>query len=153
VRYAHRDEDDPALSDYSGLTGRVTGHWRSATQDTVTASVWHEVSTLGDEIANYALVTGISVRPTVSIGRRVFVRLGLGYEYRDFQRETERPTLPLPDIPLRDDKVLTAAVGVEWSMSERVKLLFDYDTQYRDSNRFAQDYDYHRVQMGVRVDL
>jgi hypothetical protein len=119
----------------------------------VIVSIWHELTSLGDEIANFALVTGVSVRPTFSIGRRTAVKLGLGYEFRDFQRELERPVLPAPGVPEREDDVVTAAVGVEWSVTERVKLLFDYDAQYRDSTRFAQDYDYHRVQMGFRVDL
>lgn len=153
LRYTQRDEDDPALRDYSGLTGRITGHWRSATRNTVTVAAWHELSNLGDEIANFALVTGVNVRSTVSIGSRVSVKLGLGYESRDFERDLERDVLPDPDLPLRDDDVLTADLGVEWSVADRVKLLFDYDTQYRDSTRVAQDYDYHRVQMRVRVGL
>lgn len=153
LRYTNRNENNPLLRDYSGLTGRITGQWSSSARKRLAVSAWREVSSLGDQIANFALVTGINVRPTFSVGERASVEMMIGYESREFQGDPDAFLPPGVDISRRDDDVLTGALRVGWKLTDRIELLLDYNAQSRDSTRLGQDYDYHRVQMGFRASL
>lgn len=150
VGYADRDQDNSALGDYSGLVGRITGEWSKSAANSVRMSLWHEVSNFGDEIATFALVTGVKIEPTFQIGSRGSVGFGLGYETRDFRGE---PDLPSQILPPRDDDVLTGTLRLEWRFTENSSLVCEYRTESRDSSRVARDYDYDLVQLNFRVGL
>ena len=148
--YADRDQDNPALGDYSGLVGRITGVWDKSDANSIRMSLWHEISNFGDEIATFALVTGVSIDPTFQIGSRASVSFGLGYETRDFRGE---PELPSQSLPHRDDDVLTGTLRLEWRLTEISNISCEYRTEDRESTRAGRDYDFDLVQLNFRVGL
>jgi hypothetical protein len=148
--YAERDQDNPALEDYSGLVGRITGVWAKSEAKSIRMSVWHEISSFGDEIATFALVTGASINPTFQIGNRAYVSFELGYETRDFRGE---PDLPGQILPHRDDDVLTGVFRLEWRLTENSNISGEYRTQDRQSTRGGRDYEFNLVQLNFRVGL
>jgi len=148
--YADRDQDNPVLGDYSGLVGRINGVWATSTASSVRMTLWHEISNFGDEIATFALVSGVRIEPTFQVGSRASVGFGLGYETRDFRGE---PDLPSQILPPRDDDVLTGTLRLEWRFTENSSLSCEYRTETRDSSRAGRDYDYDLVQLTFRVGL
>ena len=148
--YADRDQDNPALDDYSGLVGRISWAWAKSEANSIRMSLWHEISNFGDEIATFALVTGVSIDPTFQVGSRALVSFGLGYETRDFKGE---PELPGQSLPHRDDDVLTGTFRLEWRLTEHSNVSCEYRTQDRQSTRAGRDYDFDLVQLNFRVGL
>jgi len=150
LAYANRDQDNPALDDYSGLVGRITGVWAESEANSIRMSVWHEISNFGDEIATFALVTGVSIDPTFQLGNHASVSFGLGYETRDFKGETD---LPGQVLPHRDDDVLTGVLRLEWRLTENSSVSGEYRTQDRQSTRGGRDYDFDLIQLNFQVGL
>jgi len=148
--YMARDQDDPALHDFGGFVGRISGEWTTSRANSIRISLWHELSNLGDEIATFAIVTGASIDPTFQIGNRAFVSFGIGYEARDFRGE---PELPSQSLSHRDDELLTGTLRLEWRLNENSNLSCEYRTESRDSNRTGRDYDFDLVQLNFRLGL
>jgi hypothetical protein len=137
-------------ADYTGFVGRITGVWAKSEANIIRVSLWHEISNFGDEIATFALVTGVSIDPTFQIGSRAYVSFELGYETRDFRGE---PDLPGQSFPHRDDDVLTGTLRLEWRLTENSNISGEYRTQDRQSTRGGRDYDFDLVQLNFRVGL
>ena len=148
--YANRDQDNPVLGDYSGFVGRINALWETSSAHTIRMSLWHEISSFGDEIATFAIVTGARLEPEFQLGSRATVGLGLHYETRDFRGEPERPGQSLPH---RDDDVWSGTLRLGWQLTKHSDISCEYQTQARQSTRAGRDYDFDLVQLNFRVGL
>ena len=105
------------------------------------ADVWRDLSNLGDEIAEYAVVNGISVEPSWSLTETLNLRINASYENRDFKVD------PLESD--REDDVYTAGAFVDWEISRNITVSVGVDAQRRSSTRELQDYDFNRFQVEI----
>jgi len=151
--YAQRDQDNPAIDDFSGFVGRMTGTWDTEGASNIRFSLWREISTFGDEIATYAIVDGVRLDPTFRFGNHAYVSLGIGYEQRDFRGEPEGPPLPGPGLAPRDDDVLFGTVRLEWKFTENSHIACEFRTEDRQSTRAGKDYDFDSIGLSFRVGL
>ena len=145
VAYTQREYENSPSRDYDGFTGRFSIDWQGGQDSKVKFSVYRELSNLGDEISNYAIVDGISIEPTWQISPRAGLRFLLSYEDRDFQGE---PNL-LPPVPLleqRRDKVATGGLWFEWKSRTAWTFSLGVRAEDRSSNRVLNEYEFQAVE-------
>jgi len=147
VGYTNRDQSDPLRDDYDGVTGRVVLNFANDERNGVKFSLYRDLSSLGDEISEYAEVNGIEVEPRWQLREGLDVRLLAGYEQRNFNRDLDAELLGLD--PNRDDDVVTAGAFVDWVITRNIKLSFGADMQRRESTRELQDFDFHRFEIRI----
>jgi len=139
VGYTKRENDDISRVDYDDYTGRITLISKSAKGNALKAAIWREVSNLGDEIATFALVQGISFEPKFRLTANTDLRLFLGYENRDFRGND--PAIAEPELVDRVDKLFTGIIALDWRLSRSWLLTFGFDTEKRTSNREFRDFE------------
>jgi hypothetical protein len=139
--YTSRDVADAAREDYDDITGRIALIMADTGRSKWTATIWRDVSNLSDEIADFALVHGISIEPSWQLPSGLALSLHLGYENRDFPIDA-----PIAD---RQDDLYTAGASADWPFSRNVKLSVGVDLQQRSSTRDLQDYDYGNVRVQI----
>jgi hypothetical protein len=142
VGYTSRTHDDPLREDYDDVTGRATVTYTGLARTRFKADVYRDLSNLGDEVADYALVHGVSFEPSWQLSQGVDLRALVGYEKREFK-------VSAIDFPDRDDDVYTGAFYVDWQFHRNVKLSAGFDAQRRTSDRAFQDYDFGRLQLQI----
>ncbi len=150
--YVQQTYDDTPDRDYNGPVGRLTAIWDATGKTRITSEVWRDVSSLGDEIATYAVITGISVAPRWQMSPKTQLRAFAGYEQRDFSGSRDIIT-PDPLLGDRVDDVFTFNVGADWTIRNNIIFSLQYDAGNRDSTRQLVDYDFQSIQALVRVGL
>jgi hypothetical protein len=153
VGYAERDQDNPIFEDYSGLVGRMSSTWTTSRASNIRLSLWREITSFGDEIATFAIVSGVGFDPTFQLGNHASVSLGIGYEQRDFQGEPEGELLPDPGISPRDDDLVTGTIRLEWKFNKNSHIACEYHAQDRQSTRAGKDYEFNSIGLSFRVGL
>ena len=152
IGYAERDNNDPNKTDFDGITGLIKLTRKGRDRDKLTASAWRDISTFGDEVANYAVVEGISIEPEWGVGRSSALRIFAGYENRDY-KGFRNIGAPIPDLDPREDDIYTGSLWFDWRVVEIVTLSFGYTGEIRDSTRDTAEYDFNHIEVKVRVDL
>lgn len=139
IGYTERDNKSALREDYDAVTGELALKFNNQAGRRVTARVYRDITNLGDEVAEYALITGISIEPAWQLTGALDLRLRASFERRDFQA-TEAATE-------REDDVAAAGAFIDWNVRRNVALTFGADMQRRTSNRALEDYDFARAQV------
>ncbi len=141
IGYTKRDNLSRLRADYDDVTGEVALKFNNDAGRKVTARVYRDITNLGDETAEYALVTGVSIEPEWQLSGALDLRVRAAYEQRDFQA-TEQVTD-------RKDELASGGVFLDWNARRNVTVTVGGDMQSRCSNRALQDYDFGRFQLQV----
>lgn len=141
IGYTKRDNLSKLRADYDDVTGEVALKFNNDAGRKVTARVYRDITNLGDETAEYALVTGVSIEPEWQLSGALDLRVRAAYEQRDFQA-TEQVTD-------RKDELASGGVFLDWNARRNVTVTVGGDMQSRSSNRALQDYDFGRFQLQV----
>ena len=147
VGYSSREHAQSPERDFDGFTGRVDVDWRTGGDSKALFSVFREISNLSDEIANFAIIHGVSIEPTWQISTRTALRLQLAYEDRDFQGD-DGVIIPQPDD--RRDKVASGGIWVEWTTEGAWTFSLGAYGEDRSSNRDFANYDFLAAEGFVR---
>ena len=139
--YTSHNYTSPGKVDYDDVTGRVTLRMADDGRGKMIATLWRDISNLGDESADFAVVNGLKVEPSWKLPNGMDLRINASYEKRDFQEE-------LAGLVRKDD-VVTGGVFVDWGVTRNITLTFGVDAQQRSSTRELQDFDFARVQLLV----
>jgi exopolysaccharide biosynthesis operon protein EpsL len=144
--YLNREHEVLSRRDFDGLVGRMDYLYQLTGKTSITASAWRELSSLNDEIATYAVVTGLGLEPRWDITSKVSLRAGAFYEDRDFQGETDITTADREDV-------YTFEVSVLYSPLRRVHLSLGYQWEERDSDSADREYEYQRILGALQFDF
>lgn len=147
--YLQRDHDTTSERDFQGPVGRLTAVWEATGKTLVSASVWREISNLKDEVANYAIIDGISLEPTWALSAKTALRAAASYEQRDF--EGSQPDIE--NIEERMDDIYSVELWLDWDFLRNGRLSLGYRAENRDSTRTLQEYDYRYVRAQLRLGL
>jgi hypothetical protein len=109
--------------------------------------LYRDLSNLGDEVLDFAEITGLEVEPRWQVREGLDVRLMVGYEKRDFNPDPEAELIGLD--PDRDDDVFTGGAYLDWQFMRVFKLSVGADMEKRDSTRELQDFDFQRFEIKV----
>ena len=150
--YAERDHKSSRRTDFDGFTGSLSLVRTSEFGNKLTATVWRDISTFGDEVANYAVVNGIRIEPEWRIGRSLVLRLSGAYEARDYKgfRDIDAP---VADLVSRDDDIYSAGIWFDWEATRIIMVSLGYTGEIRDSNRDLAEYEYNYVELRFRLGL
>jgi len=142
IGYTARKNSTPARPDYSAVTGRFELTIADAGRGSLKATAWRELSTLGDEIAEYAVINGVSLEPAWTLSNGITVRLKGSYENRDFVVVTG----PAPD---RLDDVGVVSGYLDWPIGRHFKITGGISRGRRSSTRLYQDYEFFQQQLEI----
>ena len=145
VGYTKRNQADPLRQDFDGVTGRVSLDMDNQPRNGLKLVLYRDLSNLGDEVLEFAEVTGIELEPRWQLREGLDVRFKLGYEKRDFNPDPDAELIGLD--PNRDDDVFTGGAFLDWQFTRHFKLSLGADMQKRDSTRELQDFDFHRFEI------
>ncbi|MFW2439418.1 MAG: outer membrane beta-barrel protein [Arenicellales bacterium] len=149
--YTKREQNNVSVNDFDGMTGRFIHYWALSKKTRIQSSIWRILSTLGDEIANYAVVTGAGVEADWRVANKTKMIGGLTFEQRDFQ---EAPEL-IGDGPFesRVDDVYRYWVGLVYSPMQNLSFDLIYKNGERDSNRVVRDYTYDSITANLKFNF
>jgi len=148
--WSWRDNDDPARKDYDDFTARLNFVRKAGTDgNKITAKVYRQLSNLQDEIANFALIHGVSIEPYWQATSKIGMSFLASYEDRDFKGEGLRPLPPGVELDSRDDELYLARVEADYQFNKVFKFSIALEAGERTSNRDVEEYDYRNVQASV----
>ena len=151
VGYTNRNQADPLRQDYDGVTGRATVSFNNDPLNALRVVLYRDLSNLGDEVLEFAEVTGVEVEPRWQLREGMDVRFVLGYEKRDFNPDPDAELIGLD--PNRDDDVFTGGAYLDWQYTRNFKLSVGADMQKHDSTRELEDFDFHRFEIKLTGSL
>ena len=153
VGWTWRDNESELRDDYDDLTGLVTFVRRGDGGNKIIAKVFRQVSNLGDEIANFALIEGVSVEPQWQVTSKIALKGLASYEDRDFKGRGLLSDDPLPDLESRDDQLWKAGVTADWQFNKVFLFSLSGTIGERNSNRQFEDFDYREVLASVTAEF
>ena len=147
VGYTNRNQADPLRQDFDGITGRASFNFDNQPRNGLRVVLYRDLSNLGDEVLDFAEITGLEVEPRWQVREGLDVRLLVGYEKRDFNPDPEAELIGLD--PNRDDDVFVGGAYLDWQFMRVFKLSVGADMEKRESTRELQDFDFHRFEIKV----
>lgn len=155
IGFTERDHRNPDRPDFNGVAGIVSLTRTAARENRFRLDLYRRPSNLGDEIANYALVEGISVTPQWSLSETLVLRLNAHVERRDF-RALRDPTGVDPtveELSPREDEIVGGGIWLDWNLIGRFSVVAGFETEDRSSNRDSEEFDYELLTLQLRADL
>lgn len=149
IAYTSRDFSDPEQEDFDGITWRLTLARDPGELTNTEFSIYRNISTLNDDISNYAVVDGISVAPVWRLSGKTLARFQASYEVRDF-RGVGNLNPQAIGLSGREDKVGSVGATLEWEATRAITLSLGYTYEDRSSTREIEEYDYSLIELRVR---
>ena len=140
--YTERVYTNSSKPNYGNVTGRFTLTIADAGRGSLSASIWRELSNLGDEIADYAIVNGLSLDPAWTLSNGLTARVHGSYEHRDFQVTTGIASD-------RVDDVGNVSGFLDWPLGRHFKLSGGVTVERRSSTRQLQTYQFLQQQLQI----
>jgi hypothetical protein len=140
LKYQERNPDDPELIPFDGPTGYFGVRWSPSEKVYLNANVQREISSLGDQLSNFAIINRQVLSMEWLISRRLSYYIRGEHEQRDF--ELEPTLLPLPGIAPREDEIISARIGGRWNPRRRLHFEVSAELGDRSSNRQFRDFRY-----------
>jgi hypothetical protein len=151
IAYKSRSYDFLSEKDFEGPVGRLTALWDLTGKTTISASVYHDISNLSDDIATYALIDGIIVEPTWDITGKTSLRALASFERRDFEgRQDDAELLGLEE---RIDEVTALGLWLDWNVRRNVLVSLGYGINDRSSDRALREYNSEYVEARFQIGL
>jgi hypothetical protein len=142
IGYTARQNANPARPAFDAITGRFTLTIADAGRGSLAAAAYRELSTLGDEIAEYTIIDGFSLEPAWTLSNGITVRLKGTYENRDFVVVTGLSPDRLDDVGL-------ASAYLDWPIGRHFKITAGITRGRRSSTRLYQDYEFFQQQLQI----
>ena len=141
--------DEIGDRDFDGVSGRLIYHWFATTKTKIDFSAWREPSTLNDEIQDYVLAQGVSIRPIWKATTKITVRGELLYENDDFKARND--VLDALGVQKRkDDNWLFSIRGI-WEPRRNIDVSVGY--RYKDRNSTIDVRDFKDNQVDAKLQL
>jgi len=151
VKYQERSPEDPALVEFDGPTGDVELQWNVSESVSFSLQAFHRISSLGDQLSNFAIVDGQSFKGEWKSGEKLIFSLRVDHELRDFEEEPS--LLPVPGQDIREDELTKVFFGVAWQPRRTMTIDLSAEIGDRSSNRLLQDFDYDTYTVGFRYEF
>lgn len=142
IGYTWRQYSNSTKQNYGDITGRFTLTIADAGRGSLTATIWRELSNLGDEVAQYAVINGIGIDPAWTLSNGMTARVHGGYEHRDFRVVTGLE-------PDRIDDVGNVSGFIDWPIGRHFKLSGGVVVERRSSTRYLQSYQFLQQQIQI----
>ena len=118
---------------YGNVTGRFTLTIADAGRGSLSAAMWRELSNLGDEIAEYTIINGLSLDPAWTLSNGLTARVHGSYEHRDFKVVSGVEGDRIDDVG-------NISGFLDWPIGRHFKLSGGVTVERRSSTRYLQSY-------------
>jgi hypothetical protein len=140
VGYTRREYSNSTKPNYGDVTGRFTLTIADAGRGSLSATIWRELSNLGDEIAEYAVVDGFGIDPAWTLSNGLTARVHGGYEHRDFRVVSGVESDRIDDVG-------NVSGFLDWPIGRHFKISGGVVVERRSSTRFLQAYQFLQQQI------
>jgi hypothetical protein len=137
--------------DFDGISGRLIYHWIISAKTKLDIDLWREPSSLNDEIQDYVLSSGVSIKPVWSATSKIKVRAKLAYENDDFKARNN--VLDALGEQRRDDDNLIFAITGNWEPRRYLDVSVGYRYHDRDSTIDVRDFTDHQVDAKLQLNF
>jgi hypothetical protein len=110
--------------------------------------VQRDISAVEEINTSFVRVTGVSVRPTLTLTGRTTLSGALEYAVRDYLGD---PVPVLTATPPRTDRARLAAVTLAWRPDRVLTIMLGLQYEKRTSNLPDNDYDVYLVNLSGRL--
>jgi hypothetical protein len=141
VGYTSRHNKGIKPSTFGSATYRATFTIADAGRGSLKASAWRELSNLGDEIADYTIVDGVSLEPGWTLSNGLNLQVRGSYEHRNFETSAGSTG--------RIDDVGAVSCSAEWPIGRHLTVSGSFTTERRSSTRLYQDYEFIQQQLQI----
>ena len=150
LRLGYTDINYDELDDrnFNGFSGRFIYHWMLTGKTKMDIDVWREPSNLNDEILDYVLSTGLSIKPTWSATRKITVVGLISYENDDFKARND--LLNAIGEQDREDDTWKLGIKGEWNPRRYLDVSLGYRYANRDSTIDVREYVDHQVDANIK---
>ena len=139
--YTSRHNKGIRPTTFGSATYRVALTIADAGRGSLKASAWRDLSNLGDEIADYTIVDGVSLEPGWTLSNGLSLQLRGSYEHRNFEISAGSTG--------RIDDVGTVSGVAQWPIGRHLTLSGTIATERRSSTRLYQDYEFLQQQLEI----
>lgn len=129
--------------DFSGAVGELELIWQALNKTEVTLTLYRDLNSLDDEVADYARVHGLRLQPVWQISAKLRLTALAAWEERDY---AERPGL----ADATEDWT-RAGLSLGWAFTEYSALTLGWEHQRRDSDRPSDDYRADTLWLEARI--
>jgi len=151
LKYQERLPEDPTLVEFDGPTGGIELDWTVSERVSFSLEAFHRISSLGDQLSNFAIVDGQSFKGEWKGSEKLIFSLRVDHELRDFEEE---PSLvPIPGQDVREDDLTKVFVGIAWKPRRTMTIDLSAEIGDRSSNRLLQDFEYDTYTVGFRYEF
>jgi hypothetical protein len=141
--------DEIGDRDFDGVSGRLTYHWILTGKTKLDISAWREPSTLNDEIQDYVLAQGVSIRPIWKATTKITVRGEILYENDDFKARND--VLDSLGEQKRKDNNWLFSIRGNWEPRRNIDVSVGYRYKDRDSTIDVRDFKDNQVDARVQL--
>ena len=146
--HVNRSYDQLPQRDFEGFTARAAHDWKPTGRLVVVTTVQRDISAVEEINTSFVRVTGVSVRPTLTLTGRTTLSGALEYAIRDYLGD---PVPVLTTTPPRTDRSRLAAVTLAWRADRVLTMMFGLQYEKRTSNLPDNDYDVYLVTLSGRL--
>jgi len=151
IGYTDISYDQLSERDFDGVSGRLIYHWILTGKTKLDIDVWREPSTLNDEIQDYVLSQGVSIRPTWKATTKITVRGILSYENDDFKARND--LLDALGAQKREDDNWLVGIRGNWEPRRFIDVSVGYRYKDRNSTIDIRDFKDHQVDAKVQLNF
>ncbi len=151
LKYQERSPNDPTLVKFDGPTGDIELQWSASEAVSFSLAAFHRISSLGDQLSNFAVVDGQSLTGEWKSGPKLVFSLKVNHELRNFEEEPS--LMPLPGQEIREDDLTTVVAGIAWKPRRTMTIDLAAEIGDRSSNRALQDFSYETYTIGFRYEF
>ncbi len=149
--YTDVSYDELSERDFDGVSGRLIYHWLLTGKTKLDIAAWREPSTLNDEILDYVLSQGVSIKPIWEATPVITIRGELAYENDDFKARNN--VFDALGESERDDDILLFSIRGNWEPRRYLDVSIGYRFEDRDSTIDIRDFKDHQVDARVQFNF
>jgi len=143
--------DQGSERDFDGVSGRFIYHWILTGKTKLDITAWREPSSLNDEIQDYVISQGVSIKPTWSATPVITVLGELSYDNDDFKARND--ILDALGEETRKDDTWLFKIRGRWEPRRYLDVWVGYKYIDRDSTIDNRDFTDHQVDAKVQLNF
>ena len=146
--YTDLNYDELEGRNFNGVSGRLIYDWIITGKTKLEISAWREPSSLNNEIQDYVLSQGLSIKPIWSATTKVTVVGEIAYENDDFKARND--ILDAFGEQTRDDDMWRFKIRGKWEPRRFLNVSLGYKFVDRNSTIDTRDFTDHQVDADIK---
>lgn len=148
IGYTERSHNEISQRDYSGTTGELNISWYPREKTQISLSLWRDINAYQDATTSYVEESGLKILPVWKITYRQELKLEAGWIDRKYKGDPDSFSF---DGSVRDDSLTTTGITYSHSPLDKIKYIFSYKHEKRDSNQAENIYEFNKATASIEI--